>query len=336
MGIRNALPRRCGIIMAGGDGKRLQPFVRNLLGADLPKQYVSFMGARSMLEHSIGRAEQVIDRECLFTVVARDHLRHPEVCRQLKDRSPHTLIEQSINRDTGPGLLLAVTQLFSRYPNSTVAVFPSDHFILQENLFAAYVEQAFDVIDHYPSRMVFLGAVPTSTDSDYGYILPESLDSDSWAFIKRVKSFVENPTPQIAAQVIELGGLWNTMAMVFKPEVLLHLIGLSAPGLHRFSRRIFGVLGTARESSAIEEIYRNMPPVDISKNLLEALDIHSRNQLYVLPKNDVFWSDWDSEDRILSVYKDVISMHSPPAEPGVAMLRDRPRQDVNSRIQAIV
>jgi hypothetical protein len=76
-------PRRCGVVLAGGDGKRLQPFVRKLLGFELPKQYVSFTGNRSMLEHTFDRAEQLISPECLYTVVARDHLKHPEVCSQL-------------------------------------------------------------------------------------------------------------------------------------------------------------------------------------------------------------------------------------------------------------
>ena len=32
----NDRPRRCGVVLAGGDGKRLQPFVRKLLGFELP------------------------------------------------------------------------------------------------------------------------------------------------------------------------------------------------------------------------------------------------------------------------------------------------------------
>jgi mannose-1-phosphate guanylyltransferase len=321
--------------MAGGDGNRLQPFIKNLLDVDLPKQYVSFLGTRSMLEHTIERAEQLIARECLFTVVARDHLSHPEVRRQLRDHPPHTLIAQPINRNTGPGLLLPLTCLFSHYPNSTVAVFPSDHFVLQEDLFIAYVQQAFDVIEHYPSKMVFLGAFPTRLDRDYGYILPENQDTDSFMLIKRVKSFVDKPAPQIAAQVTEIGALWNTMAIVFKPEVLLHLISLSAPRLHRFFRRVFKVLGTARESAAIEEIYRDMPSVDISKNLLEALDIHSRNQLYVLPMKDVFWSDWDTEDRIRSVFEDLISMNCRPNGFRADEMQDFLRADLNARFEPV-
>ncbi|MBI3812149.1 MAG: hypothetical protein HY283_08095, partial [Nitrospirae bacterium] len=73
----------CGIILAAGEGKRLQPFIRQLRGKDLPKQFVNFIRTRSMLEHTFHRAEKLIPSDRLFTVVDRDHLKHPEVGQQL-------------------------------------------------------------------------------------------------------------------------------------------------------------------------------------------------------------------------------------------------------------
>src|SRR4029434_7442218 len=66
-------PWRCGIVLAAGDGVRLQPLVQRLHGKPLPKQYFSFVGTRSMLEHTHSRAERLIPAGRLFTVVARDH-----------------------------------------------------------------------------------------------------------------------------------------------------------------------------------------------------------------------------------------------------------------------
>ena len=116
-------PLRCGIVLAGGEGKRIRPFIRRVLGADLPKQYVNFIGTRSMLEHTFNRAEQLISPEHLFVVVARDHLDYIEVQRQISDRPPHTVILQPINRETGPGLLLPLMHLLKHFPNSTVGIF---------------------------------------------------------------------------------------------------------------------------------------------------------------------------------------------------------------------
>jgi len=69
----------CGIVLAGGEGKRLQPFVRSLGRGTLPKQYVNFVGDRSMLEQTLQRGEKLIPSARLLTVIAESHLRYPEV-----------------------------------------------------------------------------------------------------------------------------------------------------------------------------------------------------------------------------------------------------------------
>jgi mannose-1-phosphate guanylyltransferase len=100
---------------------------------------------------------------------------------------------------------------------------------------------------------------------------------------------------------MSLGGLWTTMVMVFKPEVLLHLVGLSAPKLYSSFQQIFQSLGTCRESSTVEKVYKQMAPLNLSKNLLEGLDLYSSRQLSVIPMEGVLWSDWGSQDRIVAV-----------------------------------
>src|ERR1039457_6222852 len=82
---------RCAIVLAGGDGKRLQPYIQQLLGTDLPKQYVNFIGTRSMLEHTYGRVQTMISAERIFTVVAQDHLWRHEVRMQLSRRPLRTV-----------------------------------------------------------------------------------------------------------------------------------------------------------------------------------------------------------------------------------------------------
>ena len=66
-------PVRCGIVLAGGEGRRLQPFVYRLKGVNLPKQYVNFLGSRSMLEMTFERTEKLISPNHLFTVVNQGH-----------------------------------------------------------------------------------------------------------------------------------------------------------------------------------------------------------------------------------------------------------------------
>ena len=90
----------CALVLAGGEGKRLRPFIHLLRGDLLPKQYVNFIGRRSMLEHTLERAEKLAAAQRVFTVINKSHLAFPEVRRQLAKRSPNTTIMQEVNVET--------------------------------------------------------------------------------------------------------------------------------------------------------------------------------------------------------------------------------------------
>lgn len=61
-------PNLWGLVLAGGEGKRLEDYVRQLRGECLPKQYMNFIGTRSMIEHTFARAERLIPRERLLAM----------------------------------------------------------------------------------------------------------------------------------------------------------------------------------------------------------------------------------------------------------------------------
>jgi mannose-1-phosphate guanylyltransferase len=71
----------CAIVLAGGEGRRFQPFIQRLRSDALPKQYVNFIGTRSMPEHTHHRVEKLISPEHIFTIVGEDHMKHVDVCR---------------------------------------------------------------------------------------------------------------------------------------------------------------------------------------------------------------------------------------------------------------
>lgn len=72
-----------GIILAGGEGRRLQDFIRVRYGVGRPKQYSAIIGKRSMLRHTIDRVEKVISARQLRIVVSKNHRKYlPEVPRK--------------------------------------------------------------------------------------------------------------------------------------------------------------------------------------------------------------------------------------------------------------
>ena len=90
--------RTWSVVLAGGEGERVRPFVEKWLGHHRPKQYCTFVGTRSMFQHTLDRADMLTPSE------RRDH--REEVCSQLRGRASD--------------------------PDATVIIYPSDHFIYPE------------------------------------------------------------------------------------------------------------------------------------------------------------------------------------------------------------
>ena len=164
-----------------------------------------------------------------------------------------------------------------------------------------HVYLAIRLVEKDPSRSVFLGVEPNSPESDYGYILPgpEILDSFSLG-VRAVSSFIEKPTSNLAQDVIKKGGLWNTMVMIFNTGTLLKKIRQMATTLYDSFRHIEGVIDKPDYAKVVDDVYRQMEPMNFSKGFLETLSREIPSDLTVLPLRGVHWSDWGSEQRIVS------------------------------------
>jgi len=285
---------RCGIVLAAGEGKRLEPLVRQLRDDSLPKQYVTFIGTRSMLEHTFARAEKLIPRERIFTVIAEHHIDFPAVRRQISRCAGGTVIAQPENKETSAGILLPLMHVFKKHPEASVAVFPSDHFIFEEDLFMSHVAIAFHAVERNPSLFVLMGVEPTEAEAEYGYIVPHGADGEkpSAPTLQRVRRFVEKPDAQTACEMMAGGALWNTMVMVFKVKNLLAIVEKINPELFAAFQEVHAAIDTPDEEKRIRKIYRRLKGQNFSKEILEPLPAQYPASLSVLSVRGVLWSDW--------------------------------------------
>jgi mannose-1-phosphate guanylyltransferase len=292
---------RCGIVLAAGDGRRLRSLVQRLRGNALPKQFVNLYGTRSMLEQTFYRVEKLIPPEYLYTIINKSHLRYLDVQRQIARRGEKTIIVQPENKDTGPGLFLPLIYLSKRHPASVVAVFPSDHFIVEEDSFMDYVARAFRYVERNPSRLVLLGIKPREPESEYGYILPgPPVEDNRSEEIRTVLKFIEKPGSHAAHTLIQRGGLWNSLVMVFRLKTMLDLMALCVPDVFLAYKRIGEAVDTPAEYDVVESVYTQMTPMNFSKEVLENLARRYQSHLAVLNIDGVSWSDWGSEHRVLN------------------------------------
>lgn len=329
-------PNLWGLVLAGGEGKRLEDYVRQLRGECLPKQYMNFIGTRSMIEHTFARAERLIPRERLLTIVSKHHLNWREVRRQLAQRAPDTVIVQPENKDTGVGLLLPLTVLQRRCPHAMVAVFPSDHFILEEQRFMAHVSLAAQALRRDLTKIVLLGIEPRSAETEYGYILPaESNGHIDLCGCRRAAHFVEKPDIAKARLLVAAGALWNTMIMVFRVDNLLSEFAALYPEIAGRFRSLSKAIGTPAEKSMIEEIYRTLEPMNFSKDILAKIAARGTGGIAVLPVLQVTWSDWGSPQRLLAMKNSLNLRRGAPAQTNVPPLAARAPTHRPLRPQAV-
>jgi mannose-1-phosphate guanylyltransferase len=300
---QNDSQSRYGIILSAGNGTRLRDFVYRKRADYLPKQYLAFIGKRSMLEHTLKRAEELIPAQKLLVIIAKEHLQFEEVRRQIASRPPECVVTQPENKDTAPGIVLPLIYLYKRNPDARVAVFPSDHFVMEEDVFMRHVEEAFRVVERDGSRIVLLGMEPTEADPDFGYIIPGEAIDDSGGLGKTIELFVEKPATEMAEKIIKKGALWNTLVFVFRCQTLLEAIQQTTPELYRSFEPIFNAIGTPDEHRVIKQVYRTLRPINFSKRVLQALPYEQRQSFLVLPVRGVTWNDWGTSSRLLSTLR---------------------------------
>src|SRR5262249_36938584 len=138
------------LILAGGDGTRLQGLTRQLTGAPIPKQYCRILGDRSLLEATLARVAPLAPPARTLAVVNRAHLTLAQP--QLATLPDGNVLVQPANRDTGPGILLSLLELSRRDPDGVVAIFPSDHDVRDEHVFRRCVGDMVAVVARHPKR----------------------------------------------------------------------------------------------------------------------------------------------------------------------------------------
>ena len=282
-----------GVILAGGNGERLQGFIKRLYGRNLPKQYCAITGTRSLLQHTLDRAKLLIPKERVLTLVAQEHSRY--VAQQLADQPPETIIIQPCSRETGPALFLSLLQILRRDPSSTVAVFPSDHFIKEELRFIGYVAGAASFVQSHPDRLVMLGVKPERIESGYGYIERGEVTARyGTKEFHRVVKFWEKPDSAEATALHSQDCLWNTLILIGRGATFMKHIRAQMPEVVKPFEVMDAAFNFRHEQEFVQNVFPSLPTVNFSRAVLEQIPDH----LCVMEMDDVYWNDWGEECRI--------------------------------------
>lgn len=276
------------LVLAAGDGRRLQDMTRTAAGAVVPKQFCSLHGGPSFVQETVQRAEAVVPRERICAVVATGHRSHWS--RHLDSLPADNIIAQPRNRGTAIGILLPLLHIMKRDPQARIILLPSDHHVRNEARFAASLRAAMSPSE--PAEIALLGIQPHDPDPELGYIVPRP-DSDT-KFL-HVDRFVEKPSPAEASELIRKGALWNAFIIAADAHALLRLFERRCPDIVARMRQLVDFDTHDRSSSdALAELYDELPDMDFSRAILPGQEQYLR--VLAVPKCG--WSDLGTPQRV--------------------------------------
>ena len=289
------MKKQWAIILAGGDGTRLQSMTRAITGDNRPKQFVPVIGRSTLLDQTRRRVALSIEPSRTLIVVTQKHRRFYE---SLSEEIPGSLLlEQPANKGTAPAILYALLRVAAKSPKAVVALFPSDHFFADDEEFMSHIDVAIDAVEVQPETVTLLGITPTTPETEYGWIEPQpSILAGAQKSITRVSRFWEKPNLSLATSLMENGCLWNSFVMVGCVDALLRMTRAAMPEMYADFAAITPTFETVTEHKALAALYSHIEDSNFSHQVLAARP----GDLMVMRVGDVGWSDLGEPNRVLS------------------------------------
>lgn len=287
------------VVLAGGEGTRLQALTTTPNGVIVPKQFCSLQRGPSLMSESLQRAGAVAPLVQTCAVVADQHRWWWEL--PLGVLPKENIFGQPENRGTAHGVLLALLRLQARDPHANVLMLPADHYIRHEQSFAHSIRQLAEFAARHRDSVYLLGVTPERPDTELGYIVPTEHHLDRPA---HVQSFVERPDAVRVRGLMKARALWNMFVLAGSVEALLVLFDQCHPAsVARLRSALPDRKRYATGSAALAAVYQELPFVDFSRDILAP----QVQRLQVLHAPACGWNDLGSVPRVIEVLR-----HLPP------------------------
>jgi mannose-1-phosphate guanylyltransferase len=282
------LRHRWAVMLAGGDGTRLQSLTLKITGDSRPKQFCSIIGGESLLSQTRARLESLfqVDRK-LFVVTRAHEIYYREELWNVDDSR---IISQPLNRGTGVAVALALLHVLQRDAEAVVVFVPCDHYYSDVEAYGQAIKSAISGVEQYSDSIVLVGAKAHYPEVEYGWIELGSAITRVPAPLRRVNRFWEKPSLPQAQALLRGGCLWNTFVTVGHVKTFLDLVCSQVPDMVRS-------LSRALAEDELDVAYRQMPVVDFSRQVL-APEPH---RLLAVLDSTSGWADLGSPTRVMDI-----------------------------------
>ncbi len=279
------------IIMAGGSGTRFWPLSR----VKTPKQVISMLGPKSLLQETVSRLNGLIPKDRIF--IATNRLQKKVIAPQLPELSDNNYIIEPSARNTAPCIGLAAMHIKRIDPDGVMIILPSDHLVRNIAGFQNAVTSAVDIAKKHDALVTF-GIPPDRPETGYGYIQFAPRSADLPQNIHRVKTFAEKPNRATALRFLSSGDFyWNSGIFIWKASRILAEFEEHLPEQFHQLESIEKNYGSTHYLRSLVTRYGRIRPISIDYGIMEV----TKTPIFMVVGH-FDWSDVGSWDELYRQY----------------------------------
>lgn len=271
-------------IMAGGVGSRFWPESRQ----NVPKQFLDILGTGySLIQSTFQRVKKICPPSQIFVIT---HESYADLCAEHLPEIPvENIICEPSRKNTAPAAAYITYKIQARDPDARILICPSDHLILNEDLFVETVQRGLEYVGA-EEAILTLGIRPTRPDTGYGYIQYEAENNGQG--IHKVITFTEKPNLELARTFLKSGDfLWNSGMFLWHVKTFVKALHTYLPELADLFEKADHIFNTPKEKKVVANIYSQCTNISIDYGIMEKI-----TNAHIIPS--LFgWSDlgtWES------------------------------------------
>ena len=287
-----------GLILAGGRGTRFWPRSRK----SRPKQLLSLLGERSLIQETVDRLRPVIPPERIW-ILTGEHLRR-QIIGQLPEVPRRQVLAEPAPRNTAPCIGLAAQVVRDEDPDAVLGVFPADQLIGKPGRFRRMLRGAYRGAEK--GHLMVMGIQPRWPETGYGYVeFPAGVQPGGLKPAPVVR-FREKPDLKTARRFLAAERFyWNSGMFFWRADVFLDALRHYLPKTSALLASL-PALTSRRFGARLREVFPLAENISVDYAVLE-----KAGNVMGLAADDIEWND-------LGSWKAIYELLPPDASGSVA------------------